>query len=1265
MITHYLPGSFLKKLVLGCFIGALAAASGAANVTPSKMPLENIDRALSNVVFALSVEFPTGDAASYAAANAASSSSTYDPTATYYGYFDSAKCYSYSTTNLYFSPTACVTGTFKGNLLNWVSMANLDQFRQIMTGGNRIIDLPGTTVLQRAYNDAQSGTGYFPNRSATTTDANVTTQQTYRSVNMGDKMLVQAGGSVTVSNLTTAQMGTDTCAQLVTDYKAANGNSSPSWTCYHVRVKVCDKVAGLESNCTDYSTTGGTYKPEGLMQQYNQNMRFSAFGYLNDPAQSRQGGVLRARMKSVGPTIADPIALSTTNPRLEWSATTGVFTFNPDSTDQAATSGATNSGVINYLNQFGYASGYKGYDPMAELYYESLRYLRKISPTPQAIATPTTAMVDGFPVINFDATVAANDPITSSCQQNFIITIGDVNNWCDTRVPGGSATCSASPPSESPPSPGTSVNFATWVNNISTMESNNSNITASSSPGRNAGWYLGGLAYWAHVNDIRPDKAAQRITGQKQTVTSFFVDVMEPFNGQNPVQTGATVTPMFTAAKYGGFNPALTQAPYLDPNLTATGSLIKSWDKDGNGTPDNWYAGNDPLGLKNGLSNVFQQIVAAGSLGDGAAPATSGVSIASAKGIYYASYTLTNGGRGAIKACGFNVAVATCDASPDWDTSVWLDPTASTTYSTYQTDTARQIITRSGNAGVAFKYANLSATDKALMDINPATGLTDTPTLLGVDRVNYIRGDSSKETSRTGGIFRTRLKTKLGDIVGSGPVYVAAPNALYAGDAFPGYSTFIANNLNRKPVVYVGANDGMLHAFDASDTGKGKELFAYVPGKFMQIDTTTSAPKISALTTLTYSHEFYVDSTPMIGDVKLTSGWATLLVGSYGAGGKGYFALDVTDPTRFTETNAASISKWEFSDTNDTDMGYSYNQPAQSPISGQVLQITKIPDGTTNGKWAVIVGNGFGSTNGKAVLYMLDPNDGSVINKIEVEGSLGNNGLATPLPVATQGNGWIDTVWAGDLKGNMWRIRWDTATSTWKVTKAFAGSATQPITSAPAVAPHALVASAWAVVFGTGKYIERADYNTTVQQTIFGFADTFSATPITKADLVAQTITSTTTANAAGDFSRTTSSNAVDFTTKKGWYMDMPNVNGERSIVNSIMPADTGIVLVSSFTPATACLPGTGYVNIFNAYSGAVVTDNTSGTPVQLSSWGAVGMGIPYFSSVVSSGKKAVIKVGGVRVGFTPGASGPQSQSEIDLNKNTVTGVRFSWRQIR
>lgn len=1282
----------------------------AATIVPSNMPLSNIDRALSNVMLDLSVEFPTGDQNSYNPTNTPYATATSNAT-TFYGYFDPFKCYKYDGANLYFYPVVaataghafvaasagppavaavpyqaavCSAGDFSGNFMNWASMANLDQFRQILTGGNRVTDTTTLTVLQRAANDSQSNTGsYYLNRTATNADAGTAAQTSYRSANLREKMLVQPGGSVTVTGLSTAQMSTQDCATLKATYKAANGNANPSWDCYHVNVKVCDSTIGIESNCVKY---GSNYKPEGLMQKYEQNMRFAAFGYLNDGAKSRQGGVLRARMKSIGPTMADPINISIVNPNLEWDKTTGVYTANPDITDQAATSGATKSGVLNYLNKFGYGSGYKGYDPMAELYYESLRYLRKMAPTTASLATYTNAMVDDFPVINFDpAGGSYSDPVTSSCQQNFIVAIGDVNNHCDTRVPNGvqqsGNNCSGSDPTDDPSSPATAVNFATWTNNLKTIQGGS--IGSTDYPGRYAGWYMGGMAYWAHVNDIRPDRAAQRPTGKIQNVTTFMVDVLEPFNGGSLLaaqQAGTMVTPFFTAAKFGGFDLTLTNAATPNnPDTFKAGSTVKSWDKNGNGTPDNWYAGNDPITMQSGLTNVFQSIVTATNLGDGAAPATSGVSIATANKIYYASYSMANGGIGSIKACAFTATINACDLNPDWDAAVWLNPLLSkpfltTSYATYQDNTTRQIITRSNGVGKAFTYGNLTTAEKALMDIDPSTKATDTPTLLGSKRVDFLRGDATYEITKTNssGIFRTRASSKLGDIVGSGTVYVGAPNALYSGPKFKDYATYITTYASRPAVNYVGANDGMLHAFDAAS---GKELFAYVPNYFLTADTSTTSAKINSLTMPTYQHQFYVDATPMVGDVDTSldgSNWKTMLVGGYGAGGKGFYALDITKPaTYFTtamnaESNASSISMWEISnaDADYSDMGYTYNQPSLSPASGQALQFALIPTAAGGNQWAIIVGNGFGSASGKAVLYFINPSDGTQLGKVEVDGGP-DNGLATPFPVSAAGNGVIDTIWAGDLKGNMWRVRWDTGSMTWTSSAAFTGASTKPITSAPAATAHPSVAGAWSVVFGTGKYIERSDYNTTTQQSLYGIVDSFSGTPITVADLVQQTVGTPTAADSSGDFTRTMSSNAVDFATKKGWYFDMPTTNGERSIVNPVIPADTGVALMSSFTPASACLSATGYVNVLNAFTGGKVVDTTSGSSVDVPSWGGVGMGIPYFSSVVSSAGKAIVKAGGVRLGSSVTCPTCDSKSEIDLNKSYVRGSRFSWRQIR
>lgn len=1286
--------STLSKLVAITLVTlCLFEIANAAAPVPSNTPLQNIDRALSNVVLTLSAEFPTADTASYGVTGY---SPTYIAASTYYGYFDPTKCYSYNTTTTYFSQTTCTATTPKGNFLNWASMTNIDQFRQTMTGGSRFIDTQTLTVLQRSFMDTLPGnitdTGVnssninAPNRVATTVDAGnlgagasaQSGQYIYKIAGMGNKILVQSGNTVTFMGGTTnatklAQMANQDCATLKATYKTGNSNNDPPWTCYHVRVKVCESAANHETYCTQY---GSNYKPEGLMQTYNQNMRFAAFGYQADYSKvpDQQGGVLRARMKSVGPTLADPINISSPNAGGEWDAATGIFITNPDTADAAASStlsGITidNSGVMNYLNKFGNAANsstgyaYKYYDPMAELYYDSLRYLRGIPASSQSLTNADSShpqVFDGFPIINFQGLGTAHDPVTSACQQNFIIALGDKNNQsCDTRVPGGAACSGGSLPS------GDSTNFATPANTVLALSGPGSSPANTADAQYSGSKWMAGLAYWAHTNDIRPDRAAQRRSGKIQDVTTFMVDVMEDGN-----YGGAVKTQLWMTAKYGGFDKTMTDqtsnATRNNPNTFKTSSTVRSWDKDGAGVPDNWYQGSDPLALKTGLTNVFQSIVTATSLGEGAAPATSGVSLSTAKKIYYASYELTNGGIGSVKACDFSATIIDCAKTPNWDAAAWLDPTATSNgYSTYQNNLTRQIITRSGGAGKIFSYANLTTAEKGLMDINPITKATDTPSLQGANRVDYIRGDSSREINKAGGIFRTRAKTKLGDIVGSGTVYVGAPNALYSGSKFPGYADFITSKANRTPVNYVGANDGMLHAIDAAS---GKELFAYVPNYFLKADATTTAAKISSLTMPNYQHQFYVDATPMVGDVKVGTvpAWKTLLVGGYGAGGRGFYALDVTNPTLFTtamnaESNAAAISKWEFSDADDSDVGYTFNQPALSPASGQALQFALIPDGSGGSQWAVIVGNGFGSSSGKAVLYFLNPETGAQLYKVEVEASLGDNGLATPFPASTSGDGIIDTVWAGDLKGNLWRIRWNSATNAWTSSAAFTGSASKPITSAPAATSHPTVAGAWGVVFGTGKYFERSDYNTTTQQTLYGIADAFSSTPITIADLVQQTVSSPTVENAAGDFYRTQSSNAVNFATKKGWYFNMATTNGERSTVNPIIPADTGVALISSFTPASACLPATGYVNVVDAYTGGKVVDTSTGSAVDVPSWGGTGMGVPYFSTVVSSGSQAVVKAGFTRDGDVTN----NPKGEMGVNKLFISGARFSWRQIR
>jgi type IV pilus assembly protein PilY1 len=464
----------------------------------------------------------------------------------------------------------------------------------------------------------------------------------------------------------------------------------------------------------------------------------------------------------------------------------------------------------------------------------------------------------------------------------------------------------------------------------------------------------------------------------------------------------------------------------------------------------------------------------------------------------------------------------------------------------------------------------------------------------------------------------------------------------------------------------------MLHAFQASD---GHELLAYVPGYFLQHDSGKSAARISSLTDPIYKHKFFVDATPMVGDVLDSSTWKSILLGAYGAGGKGFYALNITDPSTLSAANASTLSLWEKSGDdsvgiNDTDIGYTFNQPVFSPISGQALQFGLIP--TASGHtWAIIVGNGFGSTNGKAALLFLNPITGATLTKVVVESATAANGLATPFPVDTDGDGLIDTIWAGDLQGTMWRIRWDNTTSTWVSTALYQGGSTQPITSAPFAAPHCSVSGAWNVVFGTGKYIENSDYNTTTQQTLYGMLDTLTSTItspataiIAKTDLVAQTYTDGTASVTTGMFARTFSNNAVNYPTNKGWYIDLHTTNGERSISNPVIPADTGIALLGTFTTPTACMPITGILNVVNACTGGQASDPVTG--VAINGVGGQGLGIPYISPPVSSGSTVVITY--ANGSPVPTAGGPSSDpctSAECLNKKFTRGVRASWRQLR
>lgn len=610
----------------------------------------------------------------------------------------------------------------------------------------------------------------------------------------------------------------------------------------------------------------------------------------------------------------------------------------------------------------------------------------------------------------------------------------------------------------------------------------------------------------------------------------------------------------------------------------------------------NFFSAADPTEFSNALSNALSTIVA--RTGAASAVATNSNSLTVNGRVYQAKFN-SGDWSGQLLSKPHNSAG---DGIPDWDAG--LVSLASGTIN----PNSRVIITKGSSDGVAFEYANLTAAQKELLNKN-AAGTIDN---CGEDRVAYLRGSAANEgigTFTCGGSaggstinkFRIRPTTKLGDIVNSGPAYVGKPNAGYSDVDHSGYSAFRTAYKNRTQMVYVGSNDGMLHGFNACVSGltpgcnatdAGKELIAYVPS--------TAYANLSRFTDKDYNanHRYFVDGSPMIGDV-YDSRWRSILVGSMNAGGRGFFALDVTNPTdgvqsastTFSTANAANLLLWEFTDSDDADMGYSHNLAQINPLTGQSRQIVKME----NNKWAIIVGNGYNSAGGKAVLYILFVDGG--INSTWKQGSGyikliahpgSGNGLSTPAVFDSNSNGLIDTIYAGDLKGNLWKFDVsNTSPESWNValggTPLFVSGVTKPIVSPPAITFHPK--GGQLVLFGTGKYLETADTTNTDTQTVYGVWDYNTSGTISSTSLVQQI-----TSMASGVSYRTTTQNKVNYSsTVKGWYTNLP-ISGERIVATPEI--EDGLFRFTTTIPsASPCdFGGRNFVNSIDFLTGSMLT---------------------------------------------------------------------------
>ena len=1115
---------------------------------------------------------------------------------------------------------------------------------------------------------------------------------------------------------------------------------------FYSRAEVCNTDAsGDLMDVRDYSFCNkyphGNYKPTGTIQKYHSQLRLAAFGYAIDNTLSysngkdgRYGGVLRAPMKYVGPLTYDIDGQENgRNPNAEWDEQTGIFKNNPDGN---ATFG--NSGVINYLNKFGRLlpnklGNYKRYDPASELYYETLRYMQGLPPSPAAVSGLTAAMHDGFPIYTDWTAIDpfANRPSSAnySCLKSNIALIGDVNTH-DAKSYGKSRMPAVSLANNIPDIQG-------WLGVVQAFESKQSRsytdgsgaLRVTNNP--NNASYSGtpaptnhrqsadiiGLSYWAHTHDIRgvnwtaqPDKQRPGLR-----IKTFIFDVNE-YATEFDINRRHTNNQYYMAAKYGGFRnqpeakdntlPYNIQGnPFYNQDGRADNDVWQ--DSDRKMEPQSYFLQSDARGVLTAIEKIFSD--AASAMNNIAENAASGNNLAQTDLYLYRASFDTGSWTGDVQAFAIETNATTgrvqVASTPTWSAERELSkqlaskPDTSDRNIFVGVQRTRENPNPTGNTATMFTANSI---EPALQDMLNRPSPSAAVDNLWQDRVNYLRGSNAKE----GNPFRARSRA-MGDIVNSGVQYIGSPSATRAlGD---GYNQYVAANSSRTAAVYVGANDGMMHAFNAKT---GRELFAYIPSWM--------GPKLSALTDVSYkyyTHQAYVDATPVIGDAKIGRGstendWKTVLVSGTGGGGKGIFALDVTKPDNFT----ADSVMWEFTHVNDADMGYVIGKPrivkmqvqSEGGSENKYKWFALVPAGANN---YVDIGDGIYSTTGKAAIFLLALDKGKneswqegvnyykislpynpALYQSSVSGAgqlVKATGIINLEAVVGSNQNAVDLVYAGDLHGNLWVLNFaaDSAknATNWKSEKlsrfVHSGNAIpmytardsageiQPITSAPAILKADSVGT-YVVGFGTGKYIEISDATNTQVNTYYALYDdgtsamtsgsSASSWPVGIAGRgrLMELIVDPSDANrimprSAFKWGRPSNDTS---NVRAGWYYDFPKT-GERIVSDGVYVPLTASIDFNSLIPGAASASG-----VCGAEGGAsqlYSINYFSGTAtVKESMIGMVGQPLYVLKSSGSS--------------LTPADSTGQREDDIvyvdprtgQEKRVRVTRGRLSWRQV-
>jgi Tfp pilus tip-associated adhesin PilY1 len=1085
----------------------------------------------------------------------------------------------------------------------------VDAFRKAMTGGNRAVDLPGYTQLLGARQTLQPGHNWFPIKRIDNANRYTPYIGTIYLIRYANGFVVcrdtdndglpDCGISVSgIGENLFLRVSNKRCSNDI--FKACNTHSDcgrdgicqlamGAVASFDLKIEVCNPSKGLESNCNPSNN-----KPEGVIQKYADKMRFGLISYAmyNNPDPRRDGGVIRANMKWISPKIpygmryhdanGDLVVCNNPagcpNPEAEINPD-GTFVQNPDNIP-----GARHSGVINYINKFGYYDGYKTYDPISEMYYEIVRYFKNLGPSKDNYCTGLPTIDDGAPVYcsyypwSRTNRLGWRDPYIYPCQNSFVVAVNDANPWLDKRIP-GTAKTSDIPCIQcvgdygTPSNADTSINVSYWTDLVGDYEGLTPgymcvgcvlggecdwNVTQKFVarlsqafgtcpwPPKENSYYIAGLAYYAHQTDLRPDLSGN------QTLKTYMIDTQEP----NPNMLVGRTNMLYLAAKFGNFD---------DINRNGRPDLTSEWDKDNDGFPDAYFFASDPTKIEEGLNRAFADILSRASSGATVATLTSrtGISSLIVQPYYYPKYTRQDGTE--ISWLGFlrafwidirqnlredttrdkvlNIAGAAIDKifqfffdSNNNETKVAIlrDSDITTSCVMEGTKSINQLIPVF-DAGC--QLANRDPSDRKILYNKDGTLTSFTTSEAGYFRdiwrvcsnnpmvlctsdtdcdggtcqpadasciIRYLRGEDNPcsypyvqrtRTVEVGGSdglcsavrMSGRKVWKLGDIISSTPSVVSSePVNIYHLRYNDGtYLQYIRTDeyKNRASFLFVGANDGMLHAFrvgrleqtgNANEPTKlvnkyraedndlvGREEWAFIPKNALPYLVWYGNPNYCRVPTVDYRTVIFdaslgdpTDPTRYRADAnKEVSSWRTILIGTMGFGGKSITAGKL-GPSSGTETYSSSVFALDLTDW----LNCTSTRLDCTSTPPKLLWEVRLPDGTLttsypalvrlgdpdkNGEWYVVIGSGPRNPNGtdflnrtdsknRPKLYFIDLRTGRKVKEIDIPAPDGVEGFAVgDIAVVDVDNDYKDDVIyfgvygrtnAGKVWGNFYRL---------------------------------------------------------------------------------------------------------------------------------------------------------------------------------------------------------------------------------------------------